>query len=152
MTEKNKKLQNLENRRHLAIKLNLEMPEYYIEAPIEDLDPICNGIGNESMFKVFVRILNFLFRLFRVCADIHDVRFEFSDGTKKSWKFANREMKHNNKTMAKYYFPLVFGKYFRNIYWRTMAKLMFIGVMTHYGFKSWQEAHDKTKQKYNNKD
>ena len=146
------RLKALRARRKFAIKLGLEMPDEYRYATDEELLRVCNGIGNESMWPWLRKATTFIFRLLLVCADIHDFRFEYSDGTKKSWRYANREMKRNNRTVIRFYYPLVFGKYIRSMWWRAKAVAVDIALRTKYGFKAWQEAHDSFIQKVKGKD
>jgi len=136
------RLKGLLVRKAFAFRLGLEMPDTYRYATDAELLRVCNGVGNESMAKWKRRTLTFLFRVLEVNADIHDFRFEYADGTKKSWKAANLEMKRNNATVIRYHYPLVFGKYFRNIVWRAKAWLVDIGLRNSRSFDAWMEAHE----------
>jgi hypothetical protein len=135
------KLMKLKTRRTYMVKHNFKLSPKYIKASGAALLRVCNGIGNESMPRWLRKDITYILRLFKGPADNHDFRFEESDGTKVSWRRANKEMKYNNKLMIRLKYPFVFGCYFRSMYWRTLAKAVDIALRTKYGFGAWQEAY-----------
>ena len=145
--EELKKLNALKRRRQWAIRQELSMSNAYRYAADEELLRVCNGVGNDQMWWLERRILTFIYRVFEVCADIHDFRYEYANGLKKQWHAANREMKQNMAKVIKIRFPLKKGKYFENFIWRIKAKTVMMGLSTRYSWQAWMDATVKRRKR-----
>jgi hypothetical protein len=79
-----------EYRRH-AKEVNLSAPSEYWNAKPEWLVLVCNGCGSDSMPDWAVTALTSPYRYYAPAHNIHDVRFELSDGSASSLELANDE-------------------------------------------------------------
>lgn len=77
--------------REQAKKLNLSAPDEYWNSKPEWLVLVCNGCGSDDMDDWAVDALTYLYRNYAPAHNIHDVRFELSDGSHKSLENANDE-------------------------------------------------------------
>jgi len=78
-----------------CMALDLQYPEYFLAIEDQELSRIWNGVGAES-WPVFMReFITWIYRHFETSALIHDVRFDYSDGTILGCKLANQEMFDN---------------------------------------------------------
>ena len=78
-----------------AIRLHLKYPEYFKNMPQEELSRIANGYGAERWPYGLRKIITWVFRYYPAPAAIHDVRYEFSDGSELSRKAADAEFSAN---------------------------------------------------------
>lgn len=73
----------------------LSAPAEMLEAPIEKLVEICNGIGDGQMPTALRKILNGVLNFAECSAAIHDWRYANSDGTQSSRLAADKEFRAN---------------------------------------------------------
>ena len=81
--------------REQAKELNLSAPDEYWNSAPEWLVLICNGCGSDDMPDWAVSALSYLYRNYTPAHQIHDVRFELSDGSNKSLTLSNDEFYDN---------------------------------------------------------
>lgn len=87
-----------------CMSLDLQYPEYFLAIEDQELARIYNGVGAEDWPKPMREFITFIYRHFETSALIHDVRFDYSDGTIKGCQIANKEMFDNlHRTLAKLY-------------------------------------------------
>jgi hypothetical protein len=98
MTKQEKKVEAL---RQAAKDLNLDAPDSFWLAPIEELAEIYNGCGPEWMSKFGRAALTWAVEPLEPAILIHDYEFSLSDGSKKSFKAANSRIYANCVKLAK---------------------------------------------------
>lgn len=94
----------VEEYRRQAKEVNLSAPSEYWNSKPEWLVLVCNGCGSDDMPDWAVSALSYLYRNYTPAHQIHDVRFELSDGSSKSLEIANDEFYMNSLRLwrAKY--------------------------------------------------
>lgn len=84
-------LEEVEEYRRQAKEANLSAPKEYWDASAEYLVLICNGCGSDGMPDWAVKALTSLYRNYAPAHNIHDIRYELSDGSARSLELANDE-------------------------------------------------------------
>ena len=88
------------NLRQKALDLKLNAPKSFWLAPDAELARLYNGCGPDWMNRFPRKALTFAMRVFEPAILIHDYRFEFADGSRKSFDEANSEFYANCKKLA----------------------------------------------------
>lgn len=94
------------NGRNRARKLNLSAPEEYWTMPAAMLAKICNGYGPDAWPQTCRDILTWIYRNMPVSSQIHDVRYDYSDGSADGRLAADAEMLKNMIKEVKDAYPL----------------------------------------------
>ena len=129
-----------------AIDCELEGVELFSRHGFSVIRESYNGIGPE-FFSPAVRekVTQFL-ALFEPAALIHDVRNEFSDGTRYSFNLANYEFLANCERLADeayaWWRP-------RRYIARSVARILFDFVSGAPGWRAWKEAKERHEKKMN---
>jgi len=89
-----------------ARKLNLSGPDEYWNGWSADLAKICNGYGPDRWPEEARDILTWIYRNMEISSQIHDVRYELSDGTEEGRKIADDEMLDNMRKEVAAAYPL----------------------------------------------
>jgi hypothetical protein len=88
----------------LVQEYELEYPNLVFDLPFDELATVYNGCGPDWLPETIRRLLTRFYSIFAPAFLIHDVRFHFSDKTKKGFKQANNEMFRNcRKIVGKTY-------------------------------------------------
>lgn len=90
------------NARKLAEELDLKGRDKFMTIPVQEAIEICNGIGAEWMPASFRALLDKMHPSIKVAAMIHDVRYQYGDGTDEDFKLANRELFENGWAIGKH--------------------------------------------------
>lgn len=111
----------------------------------EELARIYNGIGAEWMTEKVVKALTKFLGVFGPAAQIHDVDFHESDGSKDSFEAANDKFLRNCRKCAK----TAYG------WWRPrryaalgVAKVMFKAVSGPGGWVAWRNAYERKDERH----
>ena len=103
-----------------------------------------NGIGPEFFPPALRDAITRTLGLFEPPAVIHDCRFERSDGTRRSFDYANNEFYVNCHKCAKAAYPWWSWKRYRAY---AVIDAMYEFVSGDGGWKAWQEAYEKRRMK-----
>lgn len=99
-----------------------------------------NGIGPEFLpAGVREKVTKYL-ALFEPAALIHDMRNAVSDGSRKSFNFANIEFHENCRKMADRRYP---WWHLRRYLARAAAAFLYDFVCSQAGWRAWMECHEK---------
>lgn len=90
--ESKEKIEELIN---TAFGCNLEGVDFLQSLPIDTVRESYNGIGPEFLWPSIRKSVTRHFNIFAPAAVIHDLRNEFSDGTRESFHAANNEFRAN---------------------------------------------------------
>lgn len=135
-------IQDIKNARAQAERLGLRGSALFCSLPILTVREACNGIGADWMPAFARAILNKRFFVLQTAAMIHDVRYEFGDGTDEDFHDANIDFYENGCILAKAGFswwdPM---RYIVMYDARRLAK-----VCERFGRKAYDEAQAKRKQ------
>ena len=85
----------LKQMRKLAAEFKLSAPSLFWRAKLSTLAELCNGFGSESFPEPLRKILDWLYRKYKVLAAIHDVDYELSDGTERKQILADERFRTN---------------------------------------------------------
>lgn len=104
-----------------------------------------NGIGPEFLDPDTRAKVTEHLNLFAPAALVHDLRNEFSDGTRSSFEFANFEFLQNCRRLADREYAWYNPRRYRA---RTVAQLLFVAVSAEkFGWRAWLEAKERHEQK-----
>lgn len=98
-------LKEIQDAKELAQELKLKGYELFCSLPDETLQKYCNGIGAEWMPAASRALLDKRFPVIKIAAMIHDIRFNFGDGTDEDFKEANNDLFENGWLLGCHYFP-----------------------------------------------
>lgn len=84
----------------------MSAPEIYWEIDIGWLAKIYNGYGPDRWPECLRKVTTWFYRHFESAASIHDVRYEFSDGTIDGWIRADDEFVQNAKIQLNALYPI----------------------------------------------
>ena len=87
-----------------AAALQLKYPAEFADMPCSTLAGIANGYGPERWPENLRKLVTWIFRHYPAPAAIHDVPYEFSDGSELTRKAADAEFAANLKIVWKYYY------------------------------------------------
>ncbi len=131
--------------RNQAQKLNLAAPEKYWTMPAAMLAKICNGYGPDAWPQPCRDVLTWIYRDMPVSSQIHDVRYDYSDGSADGRQAADAEMLENMIKEVKNAYPLW-------KVWRIGRRLADLGkaeaaylMLRTYGSSAWMAAYQKRK-------
>ena len=85
-----------------AAALHLKYPAEFADMPCSKLAGIANGYGPERWPENLRKLATWIFRNYPAPAAIHDVRYEFSDGSELTRKAADAEFAANLKIVWKH--------------------------------------------------
>ena len=104
-----------------------------------------NGIGPEFLDPdTRAKVTEHLY-LFAPAALVHDLRNEFSDGTRSSFEFANYEFLQNCRRLADHEYAWYNPRRYRA---RGVAQLLYVAVSAEkFGWRAWLEAKARHEQK-----
>lgn len=128
----------------LAVLADLDGVEFIAGFPDEELADSYNGIGPEFLPpKVRAKVTKSL-ALFEPAALVHDLRNEYSDGTRCSFNYANYEFRSNCRKLADA----------RYAWWnprryvvRYVAELLYRFVAGDCGWTAWLQAKERHERK-----
>ena len=104
-----------------------------------------NGIGPEFLGPdKRAKVTEHLY-LFAPAALVHDLRNEFSDGTRSSFEYANDEFLQNCRKLADHAYAWYNPRRYRA---RAVAQLLYVAVSAEkFGWRAWLEAKARHEQK-----
>lgn len=118
-------------------------PEFYNLAGCE-LTKICNGYGPDAWSEKRRKVMTWIYRNYAAGAAIHDVDFEFSDGTMKSFDEANDRFIENNKKEMRQRYPLWNPLLYGVRAWAWVKiEAAYVAVCSEEGFEAWTKAHER---------
>lgn len=118
-------------------ELNLRRSTGFDRAHFADLADVYNGAGAEWMPNWGRSVLTELLELFEPAFLIHDWDYDHSDGTKKSFKLANKRMHKNMKKIIKHtYNPYTLLYFLPYVYWRFKAFAAYRACVR-FGWAAW---------------
>jgi hypothetical protein len=88
-------LPQIHDRRAKMLALGFEFPAIWSTLSDTTVQAAANGVGPDAFPSVVRRLLTGLLPYGDLPADVHDVEFQFSDGTKASFEAANNRFYHN---------------------------------------------------------
>ena len=104
-----------------------------------------NGIGPEFLDPDTRAKVTGHLALFAPAALVHDLRNEFSDGTRSSFEYANFEFLQNCRKLADHAYAWYNPRRYRA---RAVAQLLFVAVSAEkFGWRAWLEAKERHEQK-----
>lgn len=105
---------------------------------IETLQDGYNGIGPEFLDPKVREKVSELLSIFEPAALAHDLRNEFSDGTRKGFEYANSEFLKNCLKLADYHYCFINPRRYRA---RAVARILYKFVSAdNFGWRAWLEA------------
>lgn len=120
-----------------------------------DLQQICNGAGPDSWSELSREIVTKLMELFESVIMIHDVRFQNSDGTKKTFQKVTKEWIKNCRRVFNKEYPLWTWRMLRPSYrimraaWLIVMKAGNAAVSGDKAFEAWKTAYNRKKEAEN---
>lgn len=128
----------------LAVFAGLDGTDFIDDFSDEELAESYNGIGPEFLPPTVRAKVTAHLALFEPAALIHDLRNEYSDGTRRSFNYANYEFLENCRKLAD-------GKYAwynpRRYFARHVAKLLYRFVSGDGGWTAWIQAKERHEKK-----
>ena len=125
-------------------ELDLEQSSGFEWAILEDIAKVYNGAGAEWMPDWQRDVLTDLLDPFEPAFLIHDWDYSYSDGTKKSFKLANRRMYRNMKKIVNaIYNPRTLVYFLPYLYWRFKAFAAYRACVR-FGWDAWLEGNSKS--------
>jgi hypothetical protein len=109
------------------LALGLKRPPIFDALSDEQLDKIWNGYGPDRWSKTLRGLMTWFYRHFQESAIIHDVRYDFSDGTKAGWHLADDEMAENLQSQLDAKYPEA-KLYLRPFRWYARKKIFAANV------------------------
>ena len=88
------------------LEAKLDGPEGMILASDQKWQQVCNGTGPDAWPNGFRYLVSFFREHKRGATASHDFRYEWSDGTFKGFRIANREYYKNARKEVNFHFPL----------------------------------------------
>ena len=124
-----------------CVAARLDGAEALVDMTTDEIRRAYNGIGPEWAGEKPRDWLTRHLALFEPAAVIHDVRNEFSDGTRKGFMYANYEFFVNCLTLADAAHPWWSWRRYRAY---AAARLVFKFVSGPGGWKAWMECYEKS--------
>jgi len=115
---------------------------------IAELKKICNGAGPDSWSDLSREIVTKLMSLFEPAVMIHDVRFQNSDGTKKTFEEVSEEWVKNCRLIFDAEYPIWTWRMLRPSYrvkraaWWTVMEAGNAAVSGEKAFDAWMAAYE----------
>lgn len=127
-----------------AVLANLDGVDFVASFPDEELADSYNGIGPEFLPPALREKVTKHLNLFAPAALIHDLRNEYSDGTRRSFNYANYEFAANCRKLAAqryaWYNPRRYFAYH-------VATLLYRFVCGDGGWTAWIQAKERHEKK-----
>lgn len=124
-----------------ALWYNLEGVDFLAGLTNDEIADSFNGIGPEFAPEILRSKFTEVFEIFLPCAMIHDVRTEYSDGTRKSFCYANEEFRRNCIKVAKGNYNFFSWKRYRAM---MVAEVLYCFVSSdRFGWKAWLDAQER---------
>ena len=137
-------MEKIEELIHDAVVNNLEGTRFLLGLEIETVQEAYNGIGPEFLMPTLRAKVTKHFATLAPAAVIHDLRNEFSDGTKEKFHEANREFLANCLTLVDNKYPWWRPKRYVA---RQVAHAFFAFVEGPAGWRAWLEAQNRHEKK-----
>jgi hypothetical protein len=133
----------IEQYRTRAIKLGLSASDNYWKMPTATLAEICNGYGPDRWPESLRDVLTWIYRHMPIASQIHDERYEASNGMADARFAADEEMLANMRIEVKSEYPL--WKIHRlGRRWAELAKAEAAYLaLRRSGSKAWMDAYQK---------
>ena len=126
----------------IATDANLEGLDFLATFTFEQLCDGYNGIGPEFLKPdVREKVSEFL-HIFKPAAVAHDLRNEMSDGTRKSFRAANKEFYNNCLKLADYHYNGKDERRRRRARAAAMVLYVFVSAES-FGWRAWLEAKER---------
>ena len=117
---------------------NLDGYDFLVGLGIETLQDGYNGIGPEFLDPKLREKVSELLSIFEPAALAHDLRNEFSDGTREGFEYANDEFLKNCLRLADYHYCFINPRRYRA---RAVARILYKFVSAeNFGWRAWLEA------------
>ena len=117
---------------------NLHGYDFLVNLGIETLQDGYNGIGPEFLDPKLREKVSELLSIFEPAALGHDLRNEFSDGTREGFEYANDEFLKNCLRLADYHYCFINPRRYRA---RAVARILYKFVSAeNFGWRAWLEA------------
>ena len=127
-----------------AVRANLDGVDFVASFTYEELADSYNGIGPEFLPPALREKVTKRLNLFAPAALIHDLRNEYSDGTRRSFNYANYEFAANCRKLAAqryaWYNPRRYFEYH-------VATLLYRFVCGDGGWTAWIQAKERHEKK-----
>lgn len=132
-----------------AVVSNLDGIELFAQYNIDTIRESYNGIGPEFFpAELRAKVTEHL-AIFEPAALLHDLRNEFSDGTRWSFNYANYEFHENCLRLANRKYPWYSWRRYAA---RHVAHLLYKFVSGENGWRAWIEAKERHAKKMQKKD
>ena len=130
----------------VAIVVGLEGTDFVTSFDIETLQDGYNGIGPEFLNPLVRKAVTKFLKIFESPSLIHDMRNEFSDGTRKSFEAANSEFLRNCLKCADHFYYENDRE--RRDRARVVAHVLYAIVSSDmFGWRAWLEAKERHEAK-----
>ena len=125
----------------IAVDAKLEGVDFLSRFTYEQLADGYNGIGPEFLPPLLREKVSEFLHIFKPAAVGHDLRNEFSDGTREGFNAANEEFYRNCLRLADWHYPW----YSRDRYRARAAALILYAFVSaeFFGWRAWQEAQKR---------
>ncbi len=133
--------------RYTASTIGMNCCDEFYDLPLAELTRICNGYGPDRWPDSIRKVLTWVFRNFPEVAAEHDVRYEFSNGSKLEWREADAAFAYNLKIKREKLYPLNRPWLWGHRAVATIKCQAAVSALNSGGFKAWQEAYERRKAK-----
>jgi hypothetical protein len=93
--------------REIVSQLGLSVSDRWGTLSDADLESICNGFGPDAWPEGLRSVATWWYRNLQPADKIHDVEYQFSDGTKEGWHTADNRFSENGSKILSYRYPIV---------------------------------------------
>lgn len=136
------------NIRACALALGMDAdPRYWSSTP-EELALIFNGCGPDSWKDGLRKAASWVYRTFPEAVSIHDLDFQFSDGTDEGLEKVNNRFLKNSQKKLEFVYPIATWKVWlyplRSVAWAKMRVAFF--ALKNGAEKAWKEAHERLQE------
>lgn len=129
--------------RKQAQALGLKRPPIFDALTVDQLEAIWNGYGPDRWGERERGCMTWLYRNFQASACVHDVCYEFSDGTKSGWHAADDMMAENLQTQLDALYPSA-KWWLRPLRWWAQKKITAANVaLAVGGFEAYKAARQR---------
>jgi hypothetical protein len=129
----------------IAHEANLKGVDFLDRFTVEELQEYYNGIGPEFLSPRVRSAVSEFLHIYKPAAVIHDLRNEFSDGTRKGFSYANKEFLINCQKLSDY----TYRDDARRRRRANGASLVLYGFVSaeKFGWRAWLEAKERHEAK-----
>lgn len=132
-----------------AERLSLKYPAQFMLLSSEALAQIANGYGPDRWHEKSRKVLSWVFRKYPTPAAIHDVRYEFSDGSELTRKAADAEFAANLRLVWQARYGIT--RWINPAAWYGYWKITTAAVLTcKFGKSAWYNAYIRRKGRCEN--